>query len=103
MIKSEFAEWIRQMLFPVQVFQGVGHGSNYYRERTNTSLRVGGIVMTAAAGAWTDIVRWHRARRAIVHLHSCSDHILRDIGIDRSQITSAVQFGDAIKRRGSGN
>jgi uncharacterized protein YjiS (DUF1127 family) len=39
------------------------------------------------------IVQAHRRRRAAATLHQLPDHLLRDIGISRSQITRAVDKG----------
>jgi uncharacterized protein YjiS (DUF1127 family) len=36
-------------------------------------------------------LRWRAQRRAIAHLHTLSDHVLRDIGIHRSDIEAAVR------------
>ncbi len=40
--------------------------------------------------------RWHRRRAAIRALESLSDHYLRDIGLDRSQIISRVERNSYI-------
>ncbi|WP_161973652.1 DUF1127 domain-containing protein [Hwanghaeella grinnelliae] len=100
MQKTEFAEWIRQTLFPAQIVEPVGNVSLHYRVRTNASLHVGSLVSGTVVSVWTEVVRWHRARRAAAALMACSDTMLRDIGIDRSEIKSVVYDGDQGRRRG---
>lgn len=100
MLKQEFAEWIRQVFFPVQVFEGVGAANLYYRERTSASLQLGNMVARIAGGIWADAVRWRRRRCAVAGLHACSDRTLRDLGMDRSEILSIVNFGGFGRRRG---
>jgi len=39
---------------------------------------------------YRDLRQWHRRRAAIRHLRQLDDHLLRDIGIERSGIESAV-------------
>ncbi|MBV5324484.1 MAG: DUF1127 domain-containing protein, partial [Rhodospirillaceae bacterium] len=39
------------------------------------------------------LVLAHRQRRAVARLESLSDHMLRDIGINRSGIDRAVRYG----------
>ena len=34
------------------------------------------------------ILRWLRARRTRLELHALSDHLLKDLGLDRGQIDS---------------
>jgi len=99
-LKTEFAEWIRQTVFPVQAFAGAGNTCLYYRDRTNASLHVGNLVSGIAGSVWTETVRWYRARRSAAALKACSDRMLRDIGIDRSEIDSIVFFGADGRRRG---
>lgn len=99
-MKLEFAEWIRQVFFPVQAFEGAGNSGLYCRERTNASLRFGGVVTRAFANLWGIVVCWHKARRTAAALHACSDRMLQDIGIDRSEITSIVFYGGDSRRRG---
>nr|WP_298681836.1 DUF1127 domain-containing protein [uncultured Dongia sp.] len=45
------------------------------------------------SGVVRKIVDAHRRRRAVATLHQLPDHMLRDIGISRSQITRAVDTG----------
>ena len=99
MLKTEFAEWIRQTLFPVQAFEAAGGSVFHKRERSNASLHLGSIVAGAARRVWTEAVRWHQARRTVAELTACSDRTLQDIGIDRSEITSIAYFGGKERRR----
>ncbi|MGI9407411.1 MAG: DUF1127 domain-containing protein [Hyphomicrobiaceae bacterium] len=34
---------------------------------------------------------WREQQRAIAHLHSMNDHLLKDIGVSRSEITARVK------------
>lgn len=95
MLKLEFAEWIRQVLFPVQAFEGAGSYGLHYRDRTNASLRPGGMVFRVIALVWREICRRRDAHRTILALQACSDHTLRDIGVDRSEIFSVAHLGGA--------
>ncbi len=103
MLKTEFAEWIRQTLFPVQAFDHAGSGILYNRDRMNASLHIGNLVSGAVRRGWTEAVRWHRARRTVAALTACSDRTLQDIGIDRSEIVSVAYFGGDRHRRGQIN
>lgn len=51
---------------------------------------------------WTALTAWRPRRRAIKHLLMLSDVQLRDIGISRSEIESAVRRGCTPSRRGPG-
>ena len=47
-----------------------------------------------AAAVWADCVRWHATRRSEAHLRACSDAVLKDIGIHRSEIASLANSHD---------
>ena len=49
-----------------------------------------GLPRAATMTAMERIARIYQRRRAIRHLRSLSDHCLKDIGIDRSEIVSMV-------------
>jgi len=45
-------------------------------------------------GSWLrQMIAGHRRRRDVARLESLSDHMLRDIGISRSEIGRAVRHG----------
>lgn len=100
MLKLEFAEWIRQNLFPVQAFEVAGNASLYYREGGSAPLRVGNTFSQAVIDLWTETVRWRRALLAAAAMRACNDRTLRDIGIDRLEIASIIYFGGQGRRRG---
>lgn len=100
MSKLQLANWISQIMFPVQAYEGVGNARLYYRERTIASLRAGSVIAGAVVNLWTEVVRWQSARRTEAALRACSDRTLRDVGIDRSEITSIAYFGGRDRRRG---
>lgn len=100
MPKTEYAELIRQILFPTRIYQTTGNACLFYRDRTNASLHVGNLVSGAVGIVWTEAVRWYRARQAAAALMACSDRMLRDIGIDRSEINSVVYYGGKRRRHG---
>jgi uncharacterized protein YjiS (DUF1127 family) len=56
-----------------------------------------GAVLVAAAAAikhwWSAYINWRLQRAAVAHLCSLSDRQLKDIGLTRSQIRSAVSHG----------
>ena len=54
-----------------------------------------------ASRGWAALVAWNSARRTEAQLRSCSDFLLKDIGIHRSEI-SAVAAGRGY-RRGPGS
>lgn len=43
------------------------------------------------------VVRWDEKRKSVRHLQTLSNHHLKDLGIDRSEIMSVV-YGDAPDR-----
>lgn len=47
----------------------------------------------AAQAAWRAYVKRYNRRAAVHHLNNLDDRMLRDIGISRSQIESAVRSG----------
>ncbi len=42
---------------------------------------------------WSAYINWRLQRAAVAHLQSLSDRQLKDIGLSRSQIRSAVSHG----------
>lgn len=60
------------------------------RLASGASRKAGGLEL-AVQWSIRFVRRWHRRRAAIRVLESLSDHYLRDIGLDRSQITSRVE------------
>lgn len=49
-------------------------------------MKLSAMVVRALANAWQAILRERAAARAQRNLHALSDHMLRDIGLDRSRI-----------------
>jgi uncharacterized protein YjiS (DUF1127 family) len=47
--------------------------------------------------------RWHDRRNTIRTLSGLNDHLLRDIGIDRHEIESAVRRSAGFRSAGSGS
>jgi uncharacterized protein YjiS (DUF1127 family) len=45
----------------------------------------------AFAGGWRAVALWHKRRRAVRELRALDDRSLRDIGLGRSEIESAVR------------
>lgn len=54
---------------------------------------IAAIIGGAAFGAFGAVARAIRIRRDRAHLHELPDHLLRDIGISRSEIDSVTMFG----------
>ena len=55
-----------------------------------------GAALVAAAALkhwWSAYINWRLQRAAVAHLCSLSDRQLKDIGLTRSQIRSAVSHG----------
>jgi uncharacterized protein YjiS (DUF1127 family) len=60
------------------------------------------LVQRAALAFWTPIERMRKRqeeRRAIHAMSTMSDHLLRDLGIGRSQIVRLVKYGRADGER----
>jgi uncharacterized protein YjiS (DUF1127 family) len=70
--------------------------------RRTAQLMALSVAWHAAGGAVSRIVAWHRRQREIKRniaaLSQLSDHMLKDIGIHRSQIRSVVHSGRDIPR-----
>jgi len=49
-------------------------------------MKLSAMVVRALANAWQAILRERAAARAQRNLHALSDHMLRDIGLDRASI-----------------
>lgn len=63
------------------------------------SVREAGEAIRAWFSSMMERWRAHRAdKRAMRHLRQLSDHTLRDIGIDRSEISSMVVHGRSGRR-----
>jgi uncharacterized protein YjiS (DUF1127 family) len=60
-----------------------------------------GAALLAAAAAiknwWCTYINWRLRQAAVAHLESLSDRQLKDIGLTRSQIRSAVSHGLAAR------
>jgi len=55
--------------------------------------RLRGTWLILLGSALRKMIEAQRRRRAMTSLHQLPDHMLRDIGISRSQITSVVEKG----------
>lgn len=64
-------------------------------DRTNAARGEGFVAPLArwAANAWADMRRRQELDRAIRELQALDDHMLADIGLDRSEIERAALFG----------
>ncbi|MCB9949143.1 MAG: DUF1127 domain-containing protein [Rhodospirillaceae bacterium] len=59
------------------------------------------LLLDAAGATVRWLARHYQRRRAIAHLSSLPDHCLRDVGLHRSQIVSAVNGVDHDRARRS--
>ncbi len=50
---------------------------------------------TALGRSWRAYARWRKHQRAMAQLAALDNHMLKDIGIDRSEIEAAVRGRDA--------
>ena len=57
-------------------------------------------LLDCSTRALQGVARWHAARRTAAELAALDDHILKDIGVDRTEITSLAAHGgfDASRR-----
>ena len=60
---------------------------------TLTRPRDGGAVLAALKAFTARMLEEQRIRRDIARLESMSDHLLRDIGVTRSNIPAAARHG----------
>jgi uncharacterized protein YjiS (DUF1127 family) len=56
-------------------------------------------LQTTVFSCWQGYVRWRDRRAALHHLAELDDHMLKDIGISRSEIEWALYHGRSLKRR----
>lgn len=62
--------------------------------------RTPGILLRAAAAALARYRAWRRRRIAMKHLREFDEHLLKDIGISRSDIHRVTRTGRMPGRRG---
>ena len=67
-------------------------------DNASATIRTIRYLLTAMRRARTAFTIRRRRKHAVRHLHSLDDNMLRDIGIDRSEITSIV-YGRGHQRR----
>ena len=75
------------------------HGMNMTMGRTR--FRMAPAIYRACANMLRGVDNWIMRRRDIEHLQSLPDHMLKDIGLHRSQIMSAVYHGEPHRGRRS--
>lgn len=59
--------------------------------------RIGRAIRTAVAARWAAFAARRTERRAVSALRGLDDHILRDMGVSRSEIRTAVR-GELYRR-----
>jgi uncharacterized protein YjiS (DUF1127 family) len=62
--------------------------------RSPTDGRFSAAILDMCLACPRALARIMRTRRERAHLHELPDHLLRDIGIDRSEIASIIRFGN---------
>ncbi len=83
------------------IFQARGRKREGGHWRTAASIagRIGrSIAVDLPVACHGAVIRWHRERKAITHLQSLNDHLLKDIGVYRCETATKVREPEAGRR-----
>ncbi len=83
------------------IFQARGGKPEGGHWRTAASIagRIGrSIAVDLPAACLGAVIRWHRERKAITHVQSLNDHLLKDIGVYHCEIATKVRGPEAGRR-----